>query len=111
MQPPNPPVTHFAMHHCRRQEALDRELERFIIRRAPLGLDRSHRAYWWGLAGHKEALLVSRQGDGHSHAEWGVVGEAEELEALLEGLDVRGVREKDLKAALEKVRVLVCGSV
>ena len=31
---------------CRRQEAYERELEKYAVRRNPLGMDRHHRYYW-----------------------------------------------------------------
>lgn len=31
---------------CRRQEAYERELEKYAVRRNPLGMDRHHRFYW-----------------------------------------------------------------
>ena len=43
---------------CSRQEALEHELERYVVRRQPLGYDRHLRSYWWGLGHHKTSLLV-----------------------------------------------------
>lgn len=40
----------------RQQEALDKVVERHAVRRAALGHDRHHRAYWFGLAGSKGVL-------------------------------------------------------
>lgn len=31
---------------CRRQEAYEKELEKYTVRRNPLGMDRHHRYYW-----------------------------------------------------------------
>lgn len=40
----------------RQQEAYDKVVERHAVRRAALGYDRHHRAYWFGLAGSKGVL-------------------------------------------------------
>lgn len=37
------------------------KLERFLVRRQPLGSDRFNRMYWWGLAGNKEGLLLQQE--------------------------------------------------
>jgi hypothetical protein len=105
------------------------------VRRAPLGTDRHHRAFWWGVAGHAGALVVQadaaaleanrerwrdaavaggKDGAGVDGGAWAPAAEGGELwlavegpevaEALPGALDARGTREKDLKAALEKVR-------
>jgi hypothetical protein len=71
----------------RRQEALERELDRCNIRRAPLGIDRHHRRYWWGLAGLKSLVLVE-----HSDGVWSAIATPEQLDALIYSLDTR-VRE------------------
>jgi hypothetical protein len=39
---------------------------------------------------------------------WGVLEEAEGVEALMGSCDVRGVREKELKGNLEKVSMMHC---
>ncbi len=63
-------------------------------RRAPLGLDRHFRRYWWGVAGQLAAVLVE-QGEGGEGQEggWRMLSSAAELEALLASLDGRGTRE------------------
>lgn len=68
------------------------------MRRAPLGLDRHHRRYWYGVAGQRSLLYVE-DADG----KWGALRTPEQLDALLAALDKRGVRESALHAALEKV--------
>ncbi len=68
-QPPAPRSHHMPTFHsflhapatllpCRAQEALEERLERYATRRAPLGADRQHRRYWWGLAGHRASVWV-----------------------------------------------------
>jgi hypothetical protein len=157
------------------QERLEQQLEKFLVRRQPLGNDRYNRVYWWGLAGNKDGLLLQQevgcadmmisllqeaaaeaaaakqqqqQGeeeDGDNAAPqdskqggiavrrlssvaeegvnkellaplnhrglllppgpegWAVIDDVALLEALAGTLEQRGVREKDLKAALDKV--------
>lgn len=43
---------------CRAQEELEEKLEKYSVRRVPLGTDRHHRRYWWGLAGHRPVVWV-----------------------------------------------------
>ncbi|GIM09378.1 hypothetical protein Vretimale_13247, partial [Volvox reticuliferus] len=82
-----------------RQEALERELDRCHIRRAPLGSDRHHRRYWWGLAGLKSLLLVE-----HRDGVWSAISTPEQLEAVIYSLDPRGIRESELRKAMERVQ-------
>jgi hypothetical protein len=129
----------------RRLDDLEKEMEKCAVRRAPLGADRHHRAFWWGLGGHGAALLVQadaaaldanrgrwrdaaagseaaakESGGGGAGGGGGIEGAlaagagAEEAwlavdtpdiaERLPAALDVRGAREKELRATLEKVR-------
>lgn len=53
LAPPHPPIL-----TRRAQEELEEKLERYQVRRAPLGLDRHQRRYWWGLAGHRPVVWV-----------------------------------------------------
>jgi hypothetical protein len=46
---------------CSQQERLEQQLEKFLVRRQPLGNDRYNRLYWWGLAGNKEGLLLQQE--------------------------------------------------
>lgn len=45
----------------RQQDAFEKVVERHVVRRAPLGLDRHHRTYWFGLAGSKGVLYCQVQ--------------------------------------------------
>ncbi|KAL4440713.1 hypothetical protein ABPG77_000422 [Micractinium sp. CCAP 211/92] len=81
----------------RAQEALEERLERYATRRAPLGADRQHRRYWWGLAGHRASVWVE-----DLQGRWGSVSTLAELDALVASLDRRGVRELALAEAIEK---------
>ena len=86
---------------CREQEAYEKELEKFSIRRAPLGMDRHYRQYWYGLAGQRSVIYVERE-----KGEWTVISQVEDLDRLITALEKRGVRELALHAALEKVPIL-----
>lgn len=77
---------------------MERELEKYSLRRAPLGLDRHYRGYWWGLASQRGAVYVQSE-DGQLV----VLQTSEALDALMDTLDKRGVREVALHDALEKV--------
>ena len=82
---------------CRQQEAFERELERYNIRRAPLGLDRNYRRYWWG-AGQRSHIYVENE-----MGRLAVISTVQEVDDLMSALDKRGVRELGLFTALEKV--------
>jgi hypothetical protein len=93
------------------EEELEARLERLAVRRAPLGADRHGRRYWWGLAGHREVLLVEEgvaDGEGVARSaaavepRWGEYATVEAAAALLASLERRGVRELALAGALEK---------
>ena len=87
------------MHCRRRQEDFERALEDCCIRREPLGWDRQHRCYWWGVAGERRVIHV-QVWDGRI----GALSTPEQLDALMDALEPRGVREHGLQASLEKVR-------
>lgn len=88
---------------CRRQEEFEAELERCAVRRAPLGWDRAHRRYWWGLAGER-ACIYTEDGAGRI----GLMTGPDQLQALMAVLDARGCREAGLLASCEKVRSQLC---
>ena len=77
---------------------MERELEKYAVRRSPLGLDRAHRKYWWGVAGERAGIWVE-SGPGVL----GLLAGQAELDTLLTELDVRGVRELGLHEVLQKV--------
>ncbi len=72
-----------------------REIEMQVIENPDsmtrLGMDRYHRRYWWGLGGVKSVILVE-----DTHEFVALVTSEAELNELLESLDVRGKREKEL---------------
>jgi hypothetical protein len=69
------------------------------VRRTPLGADRAHRRYWWGLGGERGCILAEEEG-----GRIGRLEHPEQLDAVLDALDGRGVREAGLQAQCEKVR-------
>lgn len=106
---------------------MEQQLERHLVRRQPLGMDRFSRAYWWGLAGDKGCLLVQGQENitdtvlpllreapqqqqqqqglllPHGPENWSVIEDAALVERLAGCLEQRGIRERDLRTALDKV--------
>jgi len=79
------------------QEALEEKMERYAVRRLPLGYDRHMRRYWWGLAGHRPAVLVE-----DSLGTWGIYSTVDDAIKLLKSLDRRGVRELALAQTIER---------
>ena len=88
----------FAALVVRKQQELERELEKYSLRRLPLGYDRHHRRYWWNLASQRPLVFVERE-----DACLVALKTPEELDALMQSLDKRGLRELALYNALEKV--------
>ena len=86
-------------YRCRRQEEFEKALEDCCIRREPLGWDRQHRCYWWSVAGERAVIYVQAW-DGRL----GAISTPEQLDALMDALEPRGIREHGLQASLEKVR-------
>lgn len=78
-----------------RRESSDPTLERFAVRRAPLGWDRHHRSYWWGFGGKRDVVWVMG-GEGQV----GVWTQPAQLSSLRQSLDKRGVREAGLMQSL-----------
>ena len=76
----------------------EQELEKYSIRRVPLGLDRRYRQYWWGIAGQRELVYVEDE-----CGRWGVLRSPQELDRLMASLEKRGVRELALFEELQKV--------
>eukprot|EP01024_Parvocaulis_polyphysoides_P040919 TRINITY_DN3736_c0_g3_i1.p1 TRINITY_DN3736_c0_g3~~TRINITY_DN3736_c0_g3_i1.p1 ORF type:complete len:707 (-),score=150.88 TRINITY_DN3736_c0_g3_i1:81-2201(-) len=82
----------------RHQENLENKLEKLIIRYSSLGADRYHRRYWWGLGAFHACVFVENIIDN----KWGVYCSMEEIDNLIDSLEERGEREKELKEALER---------
>lgn len=92
---------------CRQHEQHERQAGRLAVRHNPIGLDRYHRRYWWGLAGERGVLFVEEGNDGED-ASWSVaqLTSPPQLDALLTALDRDGIREAALAQNLEDVRAL-----
>ncbi|CAD7700358.1 unnamed protein product [Ostreobium quekettii] len=82
---------------AKKQVAYEKLLDKYTIRRTPLGLDRHHRKYWWDFGGCKPVLYAE-----DCSCQWASYSTVEEVKKLMESLDTRGVREVELHRALEK---------
>ncbi|KAL2653139.1 hypothetical protein R1flu_021267 [Riccia fluitans] len=80
----------------RKQEQIDRELEKRSIRTSPLGKDRERNVYWYF---NREGRLFVEDKDS---TRWGYYSAKEELDALLGSLNPKGVRERQLQKQLQK---------
>ena len=100
------PHTHLSIsslnveHVMRRQrQKYEQEMSALAIRAKPLGEDRQHRRYWWGLGGQRGCLFVE-DSDPRLMGAWNSMSE---VDALIAALDRRGVRELGLLTELNKV--------
>ncbi|NP_001130568.1 uncharacterized isoform X2 [Zea mays] len=75
---------------------LETEIEKLSIRSSPLGKDRQYSRYWFF---KREGRLFVETADSR---EWGYYSTKEELDALMDSLNVKGIRERALKRQLEK---------
>jgi hypothetical protein len=86
----------------------DREIKRAAedaacqVRARPLGMDRHLATYWWNFGGRKDAVYVQS-----FSGEWGVYNSQEAVDALVDALCEKGVRELGLKKQLEKRKVTI----
>eukprot|EP00250_Pteridium_aquilinum_P009838 c18970_g1_i4 orf=1239-2444(+) len=80
----------------KRQEQLDREIEKRSVRTNPLGVDRDYNRFWFF---PREGRIFVEDRDSHK---WGYYSAKEELEALYRSLNPKGIREKALQRQLEK---------
>ncbi len=77
---------------------MERTLEKYSVRRNPLGMDRHHRCYWWGLGGERNLIYVQ------DNDRVAPLTRPAQLDALYEVLDRRGIREAGLAQGIERVR-------
>ncbi|GJM85260.1 hypothetical protein PR202_ga01695 [Eleusine coracana subsp. coracana] len=75
---------------------LDTEYEKLSIRSSPLGKDRDYNRYWFF---RREGRIFVENADSR---EWGYYSTKEELDALIDSLNMKGIRERALKKQLEK---------
>ncbi|CAN4115326.1 unnamed protein product [Withania somnifera] len=80
-----------------RKEYLEREIEKRVIRTNPLGKDRDYNRYWFF---RREGRIFVESSES---IQWGYYSSKEELDALIESLNVKGVRERALKKQLENL--------
>ncbi|KAH7298775.1 hypothetical protein KP509_25G058800 [Ceratopteris richardii] len=80
----------------KRQEHLEREMEKRVIRTNPLGKDKYHNRYWFF---PREGRIFIEDKD---MVKWGYYSAKEELEALYGSLNTKGIRECALQRQLEK---------
>ncbi|CAN4105527.1 unnamed protein product [Withania somnifera] len=80
-----------------RKEYLEREIEKRVIRTNPLGKDKDYNRYWFFRC---DGRIFVESSDS---IQWGYYSSKEELDALIESLNVKGVREKALKKQLENL--------
>ncbi|CAM6024856.1 unnamed protein product [Sphagnum balticum] len=81
----------------KKQEHLEREMEKHYIRTMPLGKDRFHNRFWFFF---REGRLFVESDD---CKRWGYYSAKEELDALFNSLNVKGIREKALHKQMETV--------
>ena len=80
----------------RREEAFERELARVAVRCNPLGKDRHHNRYFWHPS--LKGMILVESPDG----KFSRLKRKDELDALLQALNPKGIRELALKGNLEK---------
>ncbi|XP_020226250.1 DDT domain-containing protein DDB_G0282237 [Cajanus cajan] len=85
-----------------RKEYFEREMEKRIIRRSPLGKDRDYNRYWWF---RRDGRIFVESCDSK---EWGYYSSKEELDALMSSLNCKGERERALRKQLEKYYNKIC---
>jgi hypothetical protein len=79
------------------KQTMEEKLEKFKVRREPLGSDRNNYRYWWGVGGLKSEILVE-----DINGKIGVISTVKEFEKLVSCLDVRGIREHELHETLSR---------
>ncbi|KAK2384943.1 hypothetical protein P8452_39748 [Trifolium repens] len=88
-----------------RREYFEREIEKRIVSRSPLGKDRDYNRYWWF---RRDGRIFVESGDSK---EWGYYSSKEELDALMGSLNCKGERERALKNHLEKNYSSICSEL
>ncbi|KAJ7528779.1 hypothetical protein O6H91_15G019500 [Diphasiastrum complanatum] len=89
----------------KKEEQLDREMEKCLIRTSPLGRDRSFNRYWFF---PREGRVFVESEDS---SKWGFYSSKEEVEALCKSLNPKGLREKYLQRQLEKHHIRITNSL
>ncbi|OIV89821.1 hypothetical protein TanjilG_29913 [Lupinus angustifolius] len=88
-----------------RREYYEREIEKRLISRSPLGKDRDYNRYWW----------FPRDGrifvESSNSREWGYYSSKEEVDALMGSLNCKGERERALQEQLGKYYDSICSEL
>ncbi|KAK9950261.1 hypothetical protein M0R45_005760 [Rubus argutus] len=79
-----------------RREYYEREMEKRFVRTDSLGKDRFYNRYWWF---QRDGRVFVESSDSK---QWGYYSSKEELNLLMESLNCKGERERELKKQLEK---------
>ncbi|XP_024363483.1 uncharacterized protein [Physcomitrium patens] len=82
-------------------EQLEREMDKLYVLTMPLGKDRFHNRFWFF---NREGRLFVESEDS---SRWGYYAAKEELDALINSLNIKGIREKALHRQLEKYQVKI----
>ncbi|XP_061369900.1 uncharacterized protein LOC133312677 [Gastrolobium bilobum] len=88
-----------------RREYFEREIEKRIVCRSPLGKDRDYNRYWWF---RRDGRIFVESCDSK---EWGYYCSKEELDALMGSLNCKGERERALRKQLEKYYSTICSEL
>lgn len=88
-----------------RKEFLEREIEKRFIRTSPLGKDRNHCRYWFF---RRDGRIFVESAD---NTLWGYYQTKEELDALIDSMNPKGVRERALKKQLQKFYSKICSEL
>ena len=82
--------------HEKDMEHFDKELAKVAVRSKPLGQDRHYSSYWWNLANQRGQVYVEDK-----EGKWSAITNLEDLAALFDAADHRGIRERELRGELE----------
>ena len=72
------------------------------VRARPLGMDRHLATYWWNFGGRRDGIYVQSFA-----GEWGIYNSQQAVDALVNALCEKGLRESALKKQLEKRKVTI----
>ncbi|KAG9129258.1 hypothetical protein Leryth_006472 [Lithospermum erythrorhizon] len=85
-----------------RKQYLEREIEKRYVRTNPLGKDKDYYRYWFF---QRDGRIFVESSDSR---QWGYYCTKEELDAFLNSLNSKGVRERALKKQVEKYYDKIC---
>ncbi|CAL0330057.1 unnamed protein product [Lupinus luteus] len=88
-----------------RRAYYEREMEKRLISRSPLGKDRDYNRYWW--FPHDWRIFV----ESTDSKEWGYYSSKEEVDALMGSLNCKGERERALQKQLAKCYDSLCSEL